>query len=87
MKLNSNTFANAFALATAVLWVGCSILVVLFPEPARIVTEWWLHGMKMDPYVIDFSNFLGGGVTLVASAWITGYVLGWSFEVVGRKEK
>lgn len=87
MKLNRNILANAFALATGVLWTGCSILVALFPEPARLVTEWWLHGMKMDPYAIDFNNFLLGGVTLVASAWITGYVLGWSLEVVGKREK
>lgn len=87
MKLTSKNFANAFALSTVVLWVGCSAIVALFPEPSRVVTQWWMHGMKLDPYAIDFNNFLWGGITLTGAAWITGYILGWSFEVVDKKEK
>lgn len=87
MKLTRNVLANAFGLATGVLWVGCSALVALFPEAARVITQWWMHGMKMDPYAIDFNNFLLGGVTLAGAAWITGYVLGFSLEVVGKREK
>jgi len=87
MRLRRNNFSNAFALSTVVLWVGCSAIVALFPVPSRIITQWWMHGMKMDPYAIDFGNFLWGGITLTGAAWITGYVLEWSFKVIGKKEK
>lgn len=79
--------AHAFALATGILWIVCSVIVWLFPSFSLQVTSWWMHGMDMSVmggWNLSFGNFVWGGVTAVASAWGTGWVLVWSWEMVER---
>jgi hypothetical protein len=88
VKLDKMVLANAFGLATVVLWTGCSILVALFPGFTMAVTRWWMHGMDisaMGDWNLNFNNFLLGGIAMIASAWITGWVFGWSWEKVSKK--
>ncbi|MBI2009212.1 hypothetical protein HYS84_02240 [Candidatus Saccharibacteria bacterium] len=90
MKLTKNKLASAFALATAVLWTLCSAFVTIFPDFSYKVTKWWLHGMNIDvlgDFNLGWSNFLWGGLTLVVSFWVIGYVLGWSLEIFSRRGK
>jgi len=90
MKISKNKIANAFTLATGVLWLLCSAFVAIFPDFSYKVTEWWLHGMNIDSlgkFNLSWGNFFWGGLTLVISLWIVGYVLGWSFEILNRQKK
>ena len=90
MKLTKNNLASSFALATGVLWVLCSAFVAIFPDFSYKVTKWWLHGMNIDSlgkFNLGWSNFLWGGVSLVLTLWVVGYVLGWSLELTGSKDK
>ncbi len=88
MKITKNKLANSFALATAVVWSLCSAFVAIFPDFSFKVTKWWLHGMNIDSlgeFDLDFGNYLWGGLTLVISFWIVGYVLGWSLEIFSKQ--
>ena len=90
MKLTKNRLAGAFALTTAVLWTICSAFVAIFPDFSYKVTKWWLHGMNIDSlgeFNLSWGNYLSGGLTLVISLWVTGYVLGWSLEIFGKSTK
>jgi len=89
MKLTKNNLANSLALATAILWVLCTGLVAVFPDFSYTVTQWWMHGMEIAKFNLDWNNFVWGGLTITASFWIVGYVLGWSLEIVeqiGKKK-
>ena len=90
MKSTKNKLASSFALTTVVLWTLCSTFVAIFPDFSFKVTKWWLHGMNIDilsDFNLRWSNFLWGGLTLVISFWIVGYVLGWSLEIFNKQSK
>ncbi|HEY5549763.1 MAG TPA: DUF5676 family membrane protein [Candidatus Saccharimonadales bacterium] len=90
MKLTKNKLASSLALATAVLWTLCSAFVVIFPDFSFKVTKWWLHGMNIDSlgdFNLSWGNFIGGGITLVVSFWVVGYVLGWSLGIFSKQGK
>lgn len=85
MKLNKIGLAYAFALATAILWTICSAFIVLLPDVSMTILKWWMHGMDvavMGNWSLDLANFFLGGLTLVISAWVSGYIFGWSWEKV-----
>ena len=88
MKLDRITIANAFALTTGIAWVICSAFVFLLPDFSMTITSWWFHGLNLSPlgsFKLDFINFLLGGVILVLSFWVIGYILGWSWEKASGK--
>lgn len=85
MKLTKNSLANGLALATAILWVLCSAFVAIFPDFSVTVTKWWMHGMDVSNFNLSFASFIWGGLTLTASFWVVGYVLGWSLDVVNKR--
>ncbi|MDZ7587383.1 MAG: DUF5676 family membrane protein [Patescibacteria group bacterium] len=85
MKLEKMVLANAFALAVAILWILCALFVVLLPDLSMTIVKSWLLGMDLSAlgsWSLDLANFLLGGVTLVISAWVSGYVFGWALEKV-----
>lgn len=85
MKLTKHNLANGLALATAILWVICSAFVAVFPDLSLKVTQWWMHGMELEAFSLGLGNFVWGGLTLVGSFWIVGYLLGWSLEYVNKQ--
>lgn len=90
MKLDKIVLANAFGLTTAILWVACSAVVWLLPRLSMTVIEWWMHGMDIaviGNWNLTFSNFLLGGIVGIVSVWVTGWVLGWSWEKVSQVNK
>lgn len=90
MKLSRTKLANALALATTVLWTLCSTIVLIWPEFSLKVAKWWLHGMNIDSlgqFDLSWGNFVWGGLTLVTSFWVVGYILGWSLELFSKREK
>lgn len=87
MKLEKGIIANAFALTTAVAWVICSVVVYLFPDPSLLITRWWMHGMQvevMGTWNLTLGNFVWGGLTITAAAWLVGYIYGWTWEKLSR---
>lgn len=88
MKLDKIVLANASALATAILWTICSIFVWLLPNFAFTVSQWWMHGLDisiMGNWNLTLTNFIAGGITLIISAWVTGYVFGWAWKKTSGK--
>lgn len=86
---NKNILANGFALATAILWVFCSLFVYLFPRFSMTLSIWWLHGMELEnlgKFNLNWNNFIWGGLSLIISFWLIGYVLGWSLEKVSKSK-
>jgi hypothetical protein len=87
MKLKKKILAKTFALATAIFWLLCSAFVLLFPDLSMSITGWWMHGMNisvMGNWNLNFTNFLLGGITMTASAWVSGYIFGWSWETMSK---
>lgn len=88
MKLDKMVLANAFALATSILWVACSAFVFLFPRLSTTITNWWIHGLDISllgSWSLTPTSFVLGGVTLVVSAWVTGWVFGWAWEWMSKR--
>lgn len=75
MKLNANAFGLAAAVAVAVLWVLCSLVVVLVPGMSMTMSGYMMHtdftGMQWDMHL---AGFLGGlvvwAVFAYAFAWL-----------------
>ena len=90
MKLTKELLANAFALTAGILWVIDSLFVLLFPRFSLVLTRMWFHGLNIKPlgkFRITAYDFVVGGVLLLISAWVVGYVLGWSLEYFQKKKK
>ena len=80
--------ANTFGLAMIVIWVVCSAFVWLFPQMSLTIANWWMHGLDMSTmgeWNLTITSFVMGGVTAIASGWISGWILGWSWEQVNDK--
>ncbi|OGK10759.1 hypothetical protein A2767_06250 [Candidatus Roizmanbacteria bacterium RIFCSPHIGHO2_01_FULL_35_10] len=83
MKTNKMVLANAFALTIGIVYVVCRILVSIFPELFLQISRSWFH-------IIDLTNagqadsgsglFVVGLISSVVTAWLFGYLLGWSIE-------
>lgn len=79
--------ANAFALTSAILWSLCSAFIYFLPDFYTTVTDWWLRGLDISilgSRSITWANFAYGGVALVVSMWIAGYILGWVWEMLSK---
>jgi len=76
MELNIKAFANAAAVAAAILWVACSALVSALPGMMSNMTGHMLH-LDMEPHgwVLTFTGFAFGLVIWTVAAWLTGWLL------------
>lgn len=76
MKLDVNKFALAAAAAIAVIWVICSLIVVLLPGMSMVAGGHMMHtdfsGMNWN---MHFTGFLVGGILWVLSAGVTAWLL------------
>ena len=88
MKITKVGMGNSFALTMAFIWSVCTLGIAIFPGPSYMMNRWFTHGftgLTMGQWNTTFSGFLLGGLVLVAFAWITGYVFGWSLEYFSKK--
>jgi len=88
MKSIKKRLANSIALAMTVLWILCSAIVWILPGFSLLVTNWWTHGMDLSAMRsrnLTFGTFVWGGIAAIASAWDTGWILGWNWEIVEKK--
>ena len=86
MKFDKLTIANALALTTLIFWVACSLFLALFPAFYMQTGNWWMHGRMMGS-AVTMGSFGFGGITMIAVAWVTGFLFGWSYEQVSKWEK
>lgn len=76
MRLSESAFANASAVLTGIVYLACSILIVLFPDFFKIVSQSWFHGINLETIWTGGvrGNFLLGLFTAVAGTWVTGWL-------------
>ncbi|WP_286829201.1 MULTISPECIES: DUF5676 family membrane protein [Kordiimonas] len=77
MKLNVTALANAAAATAAILWIVCSLFVVLLPGMMMSMTGHMVH-LEMQAYswVVTLYGFAFGLVIWVVLAWTTGWLFG-----------
>lgn len=89
MKGNKLVLANAFGLTIGITYVVCRLLVSLFPEISLQITRSWFHLVdltKMSGNNLGLDLFILGLVSSVVTAWLFGYLLGWSIELFNKKK-
>lgn len=89
MKYNSFRLANALAFASSIFFVACRVLVGLLPNEMFLVAQSWFHGVglvKLESVDITTQTFLVGLVSLAATAWIFGYLVGLGLEIFRKKK-
>ena len=76
MKLNPNMLGIASAVATAILWVICSLLVVLLPGLMAHMTAGMMHGDTVSmAFTMTWAGFLWGLIAWVVYAGVTGWLI------------
>lgn len=86
MLINTKQLAVAFAAATGVLWMVCSVLVTLSPEPMTTMTGHMLHmDLTHNALYMSLTGFIVGliGWIILAGgfAWLLGAIYN---AMVGR---
>ncbi len=77
MKHNSIAVANAFAATIGIFYIGCRLLVGLFPDLMFSIAQSWFHGIeltKLGTWNLSMATFLVGLISSVIFAWVTGYI-------------
>ena len=88
MKTGKMVLANAFALTIGIAYVVCRLLVSLFPELFMQITKSWFHLIdltRISGAELSLNLFVLGLISSVVSAWLFGYLLGWSIEYFSKK--
>lgn len=76
MNLNSTALANAAAATAAVLWVACSLLVVLLPGAMMSFTGHMIHlDLQTHAWTMNGTGFVYGLLLWVVAAWVTGWLI------------
>lgn len=89
MKKDKTVLANAFALTIGITYVVCRLLVMLFPQMFLQITKSWFHLIdltKISGNDLNFGFFVLGLLSSVISAWLFGYLLGWSIEYFHKQK-
>ena len=77
MKLDARALGIAFAVATAVLWVICSLFVAILPGAMMAMSGHMVHanfgGMS---WTMSIIGFLIGLVIWTGIAFVTGWLIG-----------
>ena len=85
--IKSISFANAAAAVTGIVYVVCSLLVVVFPEFFKMVSQSWFHGIDIGLIWTGSprGNFLLGIISAVIGMWLTGYAFAWLYNQFSKK--
>lgn len=89
MKTDKMVLANAFGLTIGTTYIVCRLLVSLFPELFMQITKSWFHLIdltKISGNDLGFGLFVSGLLSSIVTAWLFGYLLGWSIEYFGKKK-
>lgn len=89
MKTDKMVLANAFALTIGIIYVVCRLLVILFPGLFMQITRSWFHLIdltRISGVDLGVGLFVIGLISSVVSAWLFGYLLGWSIEYFSKQK-
>ncbi len=75
MKINPITLGFASAITTAVLWVICSLLVILLPGFMTHMTAGMMHDSVAMSLTMSWLGFIYGLIGWVVSAAIAAWLL------------
>ncbi len=77
MKLDANRLAISLGVATALLWIICSALVVFLPSPMMSITGHMVHAdLQGADWSMTWTGFLVGLVSWTISAGAGGWLIG-----------
>ncbi len=88
MKNNTFAIANTLAVTTGIFYVGCRLLVGLFPDLMFSIAQSWLHDIvltKVAALSLSPETFILGLVSSVATAWIVGYLYSTIYGYFGKR--
>ncbi|OGK12167.1 hypothetical protein A3C98_04835 [Candidatus Roizmanbacteria bacterium RIFCSPHIGHO2_02_FULL_37_15] len=88
MKIDKVVLANAFALTMGITYIVCRLLVSLFPRLFMQITRSWFHLIdltRISGADLGLELFILGLLSSIVSAWLFGYLLGWSIEYFSKK--
>lgn len=87
MKLNPMGLAIAAAVAFAIIWTVCTILVVVLPSAMSTMTGHMVHAHMDDfSWMLNWTGYLIGLAAWSAWAAATGWLIGITYNsVVGRE--
>ena len=87
--INRRKLAIASAVCAGVLWVICSLLVALFPNPMLQMTAHMLHvDVTQISWTLTWSGFLIGLLGWITLAGVTGIILSAIYNrLVGNENK
>ncbi len=87
--LNAKAFANAATVVTAVFYVVCWMLSVLFPEVIFNIGRSWMHTISLDSVrtttQMPVLTAIWGLLTISAVTWVTVYGTIWLYNRWARK--
>jgi len=76
MKLNATAMANAAAATAAILWIVCSLLVVMLPGMMLSMTGHMVYlDMGAHSWVMSAYGFGFGLIIWVVLAWVIGWLV------------
>lgn len=81
MSLDAKILAMSFGSTTVVLWMVCSVLVVLMPGPTMSMAAHMLHGdMAEFSWTLTWTGFFIGLVSWTVCAAAAGWLIGWFYN-------
>lgn len=87
MKTQSYAIPNALAVATAIVFVLCALLVGLFPDISFSIAQSWFHGIelsKASSLNITFGSFILGLISSTITTWVIGYIFIKSYRLFAK---
>lgn len=89
MKHDLKATANAFAALIAVVYVICTLWVLISRNGFMALTGNWIHGIDMEalPYTIPTAiDLVSGFVTAIIAAWLAGYLFAWFYNYFAKSK-
>jgi len=87
LKLNQTAWANASGVLMGIVYVFCSLAIVLFPDLSQAVAQSWIHGIDLGAVWTGNprGNFLLGLITAIGLSWVAGYIFAVVYNALGKK--
>ncbi len=84
MKLQANKFAVAAAISFSILWLICSVFVVLIPSASMALTGTMVHAdLSAMNWSLTWSSFFIGLIGWAVLGAITAWLITFSYYILG----
>tara|TARA_R110002073_G_scaffold77752_1_gene188089 strand:+ start:201 stop:470 length:270 start_codon:yes stop_codon:yes gene_type:complete len=86
--IKTKQFSAASAVTAAILWIGCSALVVVLPEAMWEMTAQMLHVELAEmSWAMSWSGFISGLLSWSALAALTGFLLALIYNRLSKSDQ